>query len=394
MPKRSPSPKFPVSAATPCVVRPIPSIAAYLAEVPDTRSRQGLRHPLAAVLCLMMAALLSGRDHPKAISEWGRDYPQEVMAALGFRNGTPCPSTLHEVLKRLDWKALERQLRHWAEAVLCALGVTEQVVLAADGKTLRGSLKQGSEVTHLLSVVVQGLGITLSHEEVSRKSNEIPALPTLLSRLILAGRVITMDALLTQRGIAKSIVEAGADYVMVVKGNQPALEAAIAAQFARQAPTAADRQEVERAECSHGRREWRRLCVLTPAEGSMDWPGVAQVFMLERATWRGPARRTPRHQQSVVYGITSLPRARAGAEQLLDTTRGHWTIENRSHWIRDCVFGEDASQTATGAVARALAALRTATVSVLRAHHLHAISRARRRLQARPWECLALLGIT
>jgi len=394
MPERSPAGQLAAPAPGPCTPGPLPSLAAFLAEVPDTRSRQGLRHPLAAVLCLMLAALLSGRDHPKSIAEWGRDYPEEVMEALGFRKGTPCSSTLHEVLKGLDWQALERQLRHWSEAVLCALGVTEQVVLAADGKTLRGSLKQGSEVTHLLSVVVQGLGITLSHEEVSRKSNEIPALPTLLSRLMLAGRVITMDALLTQRGIAQRILDAGADYVMVVKGNQPALEAAIAAQFARQAPMATDRQEVERAECSHGRREWRRLCVLTPAEGTVDWPRVAQVFMLERATWRGPARRAPRHQQSVVYGITSLPRARAGAEQLLDTTRGHWTIENRSHWIRDCVFGEDANQTATGAIARALAALRTAAVSVLRAHDQHAISRARRRLQARPWECLAMLGIT
>src|SRR3954449_3278919 len=122
------------------------------------------------------------------------------MEALGFRHGkTPCPSTLHLILKGLNWTALEAQLRAWAEAVLESLGLTGDVALAADGKTLRGSLKQGSEVSHLLSVVVHGLGITLAHEVVGRKTNEITALPKVLGRLLLEGRVLTVDALLTQR---------------------------------------------------------------------------------------------------------------------------------------------------------------------------------------------------
>lgn len=243
-------------------------------------------------------------------------------------------------------------------------------------------------------MVVQGLGITLSHEEVDRKTNEIPTLPKLLSRLILAGRVITVDALLTQDAIAAQIVAEGADYLMVVKGNQPMLEAAIAAQLA--APPAAGKEPrvAETYERGHGRQEERRISVVSLPEGGLDWPGATQVFRLERATWRGPRRQAPIHQQSTVYGVTSVPAERGDAERLLALSRGHWGIENGSHWVRDCVFGEDANQTKTGAVARAMAAFRTTTITLLRVHRPGSIARERRRLQAHPEDCLQLHGLS
>ena len=92
-------------------------------------------------------------------------------------------------------------------------------------------------------------------------------------------------------------------------------------------------------------------------------------------------------------GVTSLPAERGDAERLLALSRGHWGIENQSHWIRDCVFGEDANQTKTGAVARAMAAFRTTAITLLRVYRKGSIARARRRLQAHPWDCLQLLGL-
>jgi predicted transposase YbfD/YdcC len=386
---------LPTPPAAPCPPRSLPSLAAFLAQVPDTRHHQGRRHPLVAVLCLILAGLLAGRDQAAAIAEWGREYPPEVTQQLGFRRGkTPCPSTLHLILKGLNWTALEEQLRAWAEAVLLVLDLTGEVALAADGKTLRGSLKQGSEVSHLLSVVVHGLGITLSHEGVSRKTNEITALPKVLGRLLLEGRVITVDALLTQREIAAQIVAAGADYVMPVKGNQPALEAALAARFQPEALAEGAVQQAETDEQGHGRCEWRRLTLVQLPDDGLDWPGALQGFRVERITWRWRRTGAPRYQSSTVYGVTSLGRARVGAVDLLGRIRGHWTIENRSHWVRDCLFGEDASQVATGAVARAMAMLRTTAISLLRVHQEPNLARARRRLQAHPEQCLALLGLS
>jgi predicted transposase YbfD/YdcC len=391
----APKPSLAAGAAVSCPQPALPALSGFLAAVPDTRKRQGRRHPLSAVLCLVLAGLLAGRDQAAAIAEWGREYPEEVMQALGFRKGkTPCPSTLHLILKGLNWTALEEQLRAWAEAVLLALGLTDTVALAADGKTLRGSLKQGSEVSHLLSVVVHGIGITLSHEAISRKTNEITALPKVLGRLLLQGRVITVDALLTQRAIAAQIVAAGADYVMPVKGNQPALEAALAARFEGEALAEGEVQQVETDEQGHGRFEWRRLTLVQLPKDTLDWPGAWQGLRLERTTWRCRRTGAPRYESSTVYGVTSLARTRAGAADLLGLTRGHWTVENRSHWVRDCLFREDASQVATGAVARAMTMLRTAAISLLRVHQEPNLARARRRLQAHPEECLALLGLS
>jgi predicted transposase YbfD/YdcC len=394
----SPVRSFAAVSEAPYPAPTLPALASFLAQVPDRRQRQGRRHPLGAVLCLICAALLAGRDTPQAIHEWGRQYPPEVMTALGFRHGkTPCASTLHLVLKGLHWEALERQLRRWAETLLLAVGAEPDVALAADGKALRGSLKQGSEVAHLLSVVVHGLGITLSHEAVSRKSNEIPALPVLLARLILSGRVLTVDALLTQREIATQLLQAGADYLMVAKGNQPTLRAEVQAVFAPHLAAAQDRERHETFERGHGRLETRRLTVVSVAPGTVAWPGVAQVFVLERITGRGKSarqRRAAQYERTLVWGVTSLPRERAGAKRLLALSRGHWGIENGSHWVRDCVFHEDARQVPTGTVARAMAAFRSAAISLLRAQGEPSITTATRRMQARPWDCLALLGIT
>ncbi|MGH9562353.1 MAG: ISAs1 family transposase, partial [Terracidiphilus sp.] len=224
----------------------LPSLSDFLAQVPEHRSSQGLRHPLAAVLSLMCAAVLGGANHPQAIAEWGRELAPELVAQLGFtREKTPCPSTFHEVLKGLNWDQLERQLRCWAEALLQQVLEDPHVALAGDGKVLRGSRKKGCRMAHLLSVVVHGLGITLSHQAVAEKSNEIPALPELLGRLILHGRVLTVDALHTQRELAAAIRKQRAHYVMIAKQNQPALLTSIEREFDPNDVEAAEEQDRE-----------------------------------------------------------------------------------------------------------------------------------------------------
>ncbi len=118
---------------------------------------------------------------------------------------------------------------------------------------------------------------------------------------------------------------------------------------------------------------------------------MAQVFRLERRRVRCT---TGEVDEEVVYGLTSLPPARAPAIRLLQYTRGHWCIENRSHWVRDVTFDEDRSQVRVGSIPEVLAALRNATIGLLRTGGERKIAAATRRLAARPWEALALLGIT
>jgi hypothetical protein len=216
-------------------VRPLIEV---LREVPEVRGRHGRRHPLEAILALACAAMLCGYRSYSAIAAWGRTYDADLVGALGFTHQpTPCAATFFHVFRRLDRADLEARLGAWAETVLAATAAeTGLEAVALDGKTLRGSRKQGAAAAHLLSAVSHRLGLTLGQMGVEDKTNEIPVAPLLLAGLVLEGRVFTMDALLTQRAIAQTIVDAGGDYVMLAKENQPRLEADLALAFAAPPP--------------------------------------------------------------------------------------------------------------------------------------------------------------
>jgi len=214
------------------------SLVEVLGEIPDVRSRHGRRYSLTSLLALSCAAMQCGARSYSAIAEWGRSHAQDLVRALGFtRATTPCAATLFLAFRGLDRAQVEKVLGAWAEAVLAASLVTGEAgalrlpAVALDGKTLRGSRKQGAPGVHVLSALSQQLGLTLGQVSVADKTNEIGATPALLAGLVLEGRVFTMDALLTQRRIAQTLVEGGGHYVMVVNGNQPQLEADIAEAF-------------------------------------------------------------------------------------------------------------------------------------------------------------------
>jgi DDE_Tnp_1-associated/Transposase DDE domain len=205
-----------------------------LREVEDPRAARGQRYSLVSLLTLCCAGLLCGCRTYSAVAQWGRDCDRDLGRALGFVVRTPsgverspCASTLFYALRDIARQDLECQLAAWAQEVLAALPplAGEAEALAIDGKTLRGSAKiqaaakrepasadeAAEEVpgVHLLSAFSHRLGFTLHQRAVASKSNEITAMPELLQGLLLEGRVITVDALLTQRSLAADIVKKG-----------------------------------------------------------------------------------------------------------------------------------------------------------------------------------------
>jgi len=179
-----------------------------LADVPDFRSRHGRRYALASILSLACAAILCGYTSYGAMAEWAKNYGAPLAEQLGFRNGkTPSVGTLFTIFSRLDKVALERVLGQWTESILAQL--PGKKALSLDGKTLRASKKQAANESHLLSAVSHGLGLTLFQAGVGDKTNEITAAQTVLSALVLQGRVVTVDALLTQREVAQQILSKG-----------------------------------------------------------------------------------------------------------------------------------------------------------------------------------------
>jgi hypothetical protein len=175
----------------------------------------------------MCVAMLCGYRSYSAIADGGRCYGQTLVRALGVtRDQTPCAATLYHVLRQLDGHLVEATLGAWAASVLTVLPPApgELEALAVDGKTLRGSRQQGAPAVHLLSVLSHRLGLILWQQAVADQPNELPVLEPILRGLGVEGRVLTVDALLTQRAIANRIVHGGGDYVMLVKGNQPQLQ--------------------------------------------------------------------------------------------------------------------------------------------------------------------------
>lgn len=372
-------------------IRPL---VASLHEIPDPRYPQGRRHPLGAILTLICVAMLCGYRSYSAMADWGRCYGQKLVRALGFtRDQTPCAATLYHVLRQLDGALVEATLGAWAESVLTALPPVsgELDARAIDGKTLRGSRKQGAPAVHLLSALSHRLGLTLWQQAVADKTNEIPILEEVLQSLVLEGRVITVDALLTQRTIAHRIVESGGDYVMLVKGNQAQLQHDIHLVFHDPSAGAEARAVIETVDSGHGRIEERRLTASTALTGYSDWPGLAQVFSLKRHV---TSKKRGEQHHEMVYGITSLGPDRADPACLLHLVRGHWQIENKVHWVRDVTFDEDRSQVRCGRIPQVLAAFRNTAIGLMHCAGQTNIAAACRRFAAQPWTALALIGIT
>jgi hypothetical protein len=141
----------------------VPLVEVFV-EIPDFRKSRGKRHPLGAILALACAAVLCGTRSYSAMADWGRNYGQSLARALGFTHAkTPCAATLYTVFRHLDVALFESKLRQWAEQVLAAYPplADEAEAIAIDGKTARGSQKQGAPGTHLLSALAQRLDLTL-----------------------------------------------------------------------------------------------------------------------------------------------------------------------------------------------------------------------------------------
>ena len=373
------------------ITDPRPLIAVFAA-IPDFRKPRGKRHPLAAIFALAFCAMLCGARSYSAIAEWGHNYGTRIAQALGFTHGTPCAATLHTIFRYVNRDEFEACLGTWADSVAGSLPTapaTPEVAMALDGKTLRGSKKQGAPGTHLLSALAHHVGVTLAQHAVDDKTNEITAVETLLQHLGLEGRIMTMDALLTQRHIAQTIVDKGGDYVMSVKDNQPQLRADIALVFTL--PPSGDRQATARTVAlGHGRLAQRNITTSAALVGDSDWPGLAQVFALGRHVM---FQKTGKERVDVVYGVTSLSPARAPPERVLALVRGQWQIENQSPWVRDVTCDEDRSQGRCGNIPQVLAALRNTAIGLLRCAGYANIAAACRRLAAQPLQALALIGI-
>ena len=354
--------------------------------VTDPRDRRGVRHPLVSVLCLAVTGILAGCRSLTAIWEHAADLEPADLGALGLEEGRALPSesTIRRVLQDLDPGDLDARLTSWFFTRTGTIGGRR--VIAVDGKTMRGARTGDNPAPHLLAALDRASGVVVGQRRVSDKSNEIPALRDLLAPMDLDGAVVTADAMHTQKGTAEWIRSRSAHYLLTVKDNQPGLKRELGALPWKDVPA------VSSVDTGHGRRV-RRTVQAVEAPAWIDFPGAAQVIRIRRTRTvnkRGGGRRTT---TEVAHLICSLPMTDAPPELVASWARGHWTIENRLHWVRDVVFDEDRHQLRTANGPQIMAALRNLAISLIRLAHGPAASIAAttRAMAPRPRRAIDLI---
>lgn len=318
-------------------------ILTHFAPLEDPRDERGKDHLLIDILTLAICAVICGAESWVDIALYGESKQEWLSTFLKLPHGIPSHDTFARVFARLDPEGIQQCFLSWIQSI-SALSAGE--VIAIDGKKLRHSYDTatGKGAIHMVSAWASANRLVLGQQKVDEKSNEITAIPLLLKVLAIEGCIVTIDAMGTQKEIAATILERGADYILALKGNQSGLfedvqwlfEQAQSVQFQDVAHDFT--QTIDK---DHGRIEMRRCWVL--AESGLDylvqkphWPGLRSVVMLERER-----KINGQNSRETHYYISSLD---ADAAKILAAIRTHWTIENNLHWVLDVAFDEDASR--------------------------------------------------
>lgn len=370
------------------------SLLAYFAELPDRRKARGKRYSLATLLMLVFLAKLSGADTPYAIAEWCQAR-KEILVEQLHLGYAKLPS--HHTIRRLLADVLEVGL---FEQVMRAYGEQQRGVegvgrlLALDGKRLRGTRIPGEEP----GASTLALYAVETHQVVAQVASqaiggEIASAAQALEQVEVRGKVVLADALHTQRPFCQRVVERQGAYLLTLKDNQHTLYREVEQLFT---PAAANRawldfQTAYTSNKGHGRIEERRLQLVSLLPGELDWPGLTQAFRLERRFRFLRQGRVVREEQNMHYGLTSLSRSQANANQLLAMKRQYWQIETALHYRRDVTFHEDATRMSRPPAAYNLTIVHNTILSLFARLGVRNAASTRRLLDAHPAKPFSLL---
>ena len=424
----------------------------YLAKVTGHRMARGIRHQLAAILAVVVAARLSGANSVYACGQFAASMPPEALARCGIRYSMrlrryvpPGPKTIKRAIRNADARAADEQMCAWLRAEATA-GRLKWRHIATGGKTVRGAVQPGGSRPHLLAAYDVTAGTVLRQDDIDAKTSEITCFVPLLEsipghpRSRGAGRggdhgpgpgspgsdrqpegegegglvIVTADAMHTQTGHVEAMNALGLAWMLILKDNQPGLYAAADAWNREDEPILHGASET-----GHGRHEIRTIRVTSeiPDLIKEKLPGAAQLMLIERyrhpiprsadtgACRHGdPADRDPvacaaasgaKLSCETVLAITALTPAQAGPGFLLARNRDHRAIENGLHHRRDTTLAEDASRLRAGKSWRFFTAAGNTVISVLNraGHGNHAAARRDLAWDRTGLQALALLGL-
>ncbi|MDA8337642.1 MAG: ISAs1 family transposase [Peptococcaceae bacterium] len=347
------------------------SLLAYLARITDPRHARGIRHNFLSVIAMAICAIMAGKHDYIQIFEWVESLSQDTLKRLGARRDprtglyvSPSEPTFRRTLQAVDGEEVDCCINMW----LLSQAGNDVTGVAIDGKAVKGSKWYRGKPLHLVAAFLHKQAITIAQTEVDTKTNEINAFRPLLENVDIEGMVATADAMHCQVKHAYYIVdEKHADYIFQVKQNQPTIFDII-----NEIPLNEYSEETVVKDKGHGRTEERSVRTTTKNIGNIDFPYVAQIIRVERTTTKIKSGET---SHEIAFYITSLSFKgdrenkddnKANGLKLGDLIRGHWSIENRLHWVRDVICGEDDSKIGKGSGPRVLASFTNLALGLFR----------------------------
>jgi len=374
---------MPTGLATPSPKSRLSILLEHLARIEDPRDVRRILHPLAEILFLVVCGTIADCDDYDDIAAWGEAHPAFLRRYLPYTNGVPGGRWLTILMNRISPGLFQAAFTAWVRDTWPG----RPEFIAIDGKTSRRSHDRsaGEPPLHLVSAFATTARLVLGQEAVAGKSNELTAIPVLLARLaeedMLRGALVSIDAIATNGTIATAIRDAGADYLLAVKANQPTLRADIEVCF-NDAPAGSVDMFTEH-DKGHGRVERRDIAVIREVDwlsgnrrfpGELRLPDAASIIRVRAVIQRGQTMHTETR-----YYISSavLTAKRAG-----QAVRGHWTVENQLHWVLDVTFNEDQSRLRKGFGARNMAVVRHFALNLVRSANDKKSIKLRRKLAA------------
>lgn len=341
------------------------TISEHFSAIKDPRLDRTKLHQLIDIITITICAVISGAESWDDIEDFGHCKYDWLKSFLKLPNGIPSHDTFNRVFARLNPQELEKCFSDWVKSISSLLPESQ---IAIDGKTLRHSYNKNTEQKPIVmvSAFAKDSGLVLAQKKVSKKSNEITAIPKLLKVLELSGAIVTIDAMGCQTKIVSQIANKKADYLITLKKNQPGLYKRIEELFNLSLSSCKDESlssKYTRCESSHGRTEQRQYHVLNDIQKLVDstkkWSNFNSAIKVEysRQLKNGKIKQESR------YFITSLSQ---DAKQLAEYIRGHWSIENQLHWILDVDFKEDDSRIRKDHAPENLAVIRHIAINILK----------------------------
>jgi predicted transposase YbfD/YdcC len=338
------------------------SLIDHFSALEDPRQAWKVIYPLPEIMLLVLCATLAAAEDFVEIRRWGREKLPFLRTMLPFARGIPSHDTLTDVMNALDPALFAACFIAWVES----LREAAPDIVAVDGKSSRRARRGSAHPLHVVSAWASRQRLVLGQEAVDEKENEIVAIPLLLERLQLAGALVTIDAMGTQTKIAQTILDKGADYLLALKDNWPALAGDVRLFFDDPGPATLD--AYDDTEGDHGRIEVRRHRVCREVDwllserrypGEPRFPGLKAIAMVEAEVERGGEAAIERR-----YFLSSV--AALDAKLFARAVRAHWSIENRLHWVLDVVFHDDLMRLRTDHGPRNMATIKHMAMNLLR----------------------------